>query len=74
MLVDVLVEARKTAGLTQQELAHHLGKPQSFVAKVEKRERRLDLVEFISVSRVLGLDPHAALSRVEEVLFGPAER
>lgn len=68
LLVDVLVEARKTSGLTQLEVAHRLGKPQSFVAKIEKRERRLDVVEFIKLSRVLGVDPHAALGKVEEAL------
>ncbi|MCG5243682.1 helix-turn-helix domain-containing protein [Azospirillum doebereinerae] len=68
VLVDALVEARKTAGLTQQDLAHRLGKPQSFVAKVENRERRLDVVEFITLSRAVGLDPQTALRRVEDAL------
>jgi len=67
-LVAALVEARKKAGLTQQELAHRLGKPQSFVAKVERRERRLDVVEFVRLSRVLGMDPHAAITKIEECL------
>ena len=53
----LLVKARKAAGLTQQELAKRLGKPQSFVAKYEGGERRLDVVEFISVARAIGADP-----------------
>nr|WP_247886371.1 helix-turn-helix transcriptional regulator [Azospirillum brasilense] len=68
VLVDALVDARKAAGLTQQDLAHRLGKPQSFVAKVENRERRLDVVEFITLSRAVGLDPQTALRRVEDAL------
>ncbi len=68
VLVDALVEARKAAGLTQQDLAHRVGKPQSFVAKVENRERRLDVIEFIDLSRAVGLDPHTALRRVEDAL------
>jgi transcriptional regulator with XRE-family HTH domain len=54
---DLLVKARKAAGLTQQELAKRLGKPQSFVAKYEGGERRLDVVEFVSVARAIGADP-----------------
>ena len=38
--------ARVDAGLTQSELAGRLGKPQSFVAKVETQERKLDVIEF----------------------------
>lgn len=67
-LVDFLVDARRKAGLTQKELARRLGKPQSFVAKLESRERRLDIVEFLIVSRVLGFDPCEAIRRVEETL------
>jgi hypothetical protein len=32
-------------------------KPQSFVAKYEGGERRLDVVEFITIARALGADP-----------------
>ena len=40
-----LREARKAAGLTQKRVAEQLGKPQSFVCKVESGERRIDPVE-----------------------------
>jgi transcriptional regulator with XRE-family HTH domain len=52
-----MVGARKAAGLTQQALAHRLKKPQSFVAKYEGGERRLDVVEFIAIARALSADP-----------------
>ena len=35
LFTELLVQARKYAGLTQQQLAERLGKPQSFVAKYE---------------------------------------
>lgn len=54
-----MVAARKKARLTQQELAKQLGKPQSFVAKYEGGERRLDVVEFLAIARALGADPIA---------------
>lgn len=50
----LLVEARKAKGLTQVEVAHRLGRPQSFVAKYEGGERRLDVVELLEVAEVLG--------------------
>ena len=56
-LRELLVAARQKAGLTQQEVARQLKRPQSFVANYERGERRLDLIEFIEVSKVLQSDP-----------------
>jgi transcriptional regulator with XRE-family HTH domain len=56
-LRELLVAARKKAGLTQQDVADQLGRPQSFVAKYEGGERRLDVIEFLQVAAVLGADP-----------------
>ena len=63
-LCELLIEARKTAGLTQVEVAERLGKPQSFVAKYEGGERRLDVVEFIAVTRTLEIDPSVLLKQL----------
>ena len=54
---ELMIAARKRAGLTQQELAKRLKRPQSFVAKYEGGERRLDVVEFITIARAIGADP-----------------
>ena len=56
-LCELMIGARKSAGLTQHALAVRLKKPQSFVAKYEGGERRLDVVEFIAIARALGADP-----------------
>ena len=56
-LCELLIEARKKADLTQAEVAERLGKPQSFVAKYEGGERRLDVVEFLAVTAAIGVDP-----------------
>lgn len=56
-LIDTLVAVRHSAGIRQQALAKKLGKPQSFIAKYEGHERRLDVVEFITIARALGADP-----------------
>ncbi len=52
----MLVQARKSSGLTQVQAAKGLGKPQSYVSKYENGERRLDFPEFIKVADVLGID------------------
>jgi transcriptional regulator with XRE-family HTH domain len=57
LLRELLVAARDKAGLTQQKLAKRLGKNQSFIAKYEGGERRLDVVEFIAIARAIGADP-----------------
>lgn len=48
--------ARKIAGLTQAELAARLGRPQSFVSKYKRGERRLDVIEFLEVAKAVGVD------------------
>jgi len=53
----LMVAARKQAGLTQHELARRLRRPQSFVAKYEGGERRIDVVEFVAIVRAIGADP-----------------
>jgi transcriptional regulator with XRE-family HTH domain len=58
-LVKLLAAVRKKADIRQQVLAKKLGKPQSFVAKYEAGERRIDLVEFIAIMRALDADPVA---------------
>lgn len=57
VFLDLLVKARKNAGLTQQEVASRLKKSQSFVARYEGGERRIDVVEFLEVARALDADP-----------------
>jgi transcriptional regulator with XRE-family HTH domain len=60
----VLVEAREKAGLTQRGLAARLKRPHSFVGRIEAGERRIDVVEFIEIARVLDLDPTELFVRV----------
>jgi len=66
-LLVALVEAREEAGLTQQQLADKLGRPQSFVSKVENGDRRLDVIEFLELCRLLGADAAELLKRIEVI-------
>ena len=56
LLTRRLVSARHAAGLTQEQVAVRLNKPQSFVSKYESGERRLDIIELLEVSDCLALD------------------
>lgn len=47
--------------MTQQAVADKLGKPQSYVAKVEGFERRLDVIEFLEFAKAIGFDPWPAV-------------
>jgi len=53
----LMIETRKKAGLTQEQLAKRLRRPQSFVAKYEGGERRIDVVEFLAVVGAMRADP-----------------
>lgn len=61
-LIDVLAALRKELGVSQRELARRIGKPPSFVNKIELFERRLDLLEFIVIAEALGREPGKLLS------------
>lgn len=55
--VSHLAGLRVQLGVTQAELAKRLGKPQSFVSKAERFERRIDPGEFRAIALALGVNP-----------------
>jgi transcriptional regulator with XRE-family HTH domain len=66
-LQQLLVSARAAAGLSQQEVAKQLRQPQSFVSRYETGERRLDVIELMEVTDVLGCDPRKILVELNKV-------
>lgn len=64
-MIELLVAARKDAGITQVELGKRIGQRQTFVSKFELGERRLDVAEFVAVSRAIGADPHEIIRSAE---------
>ena len=62
-----LIAKRESAQMTQAELADKLGEYQSFVARLESGQRRIDVIELISLSGILGFDPAKAIKRIENV-------
>lgn len=61
LLLGLLIEARKNAQMTQSQLAELLSRPQSFVSKYERGERRLDVIEFLEICDQLSADPHKVI-------------
>lgn len=72
--LGLLIEARDQAGLTQQQLAKKLSQHQSFVAKYENGERRIDIIEFATIVRAMGADPVGLFARFLSGEDGPQSR
>lgn len=66
-LIELLIAKREQAGLTQAALAKHLGEYQSFVARLESGQRRVDVVEFLKMADVLGFDPAKAILNLKKI-------
>jgi len=64
-LIDLLIKRREAAGMTQAELAARLGQYQSFVARLESGQRRVDVVEFLELSEVLGFNAAEAIKTIK---------
>lgn len=54
---EELESARLEAELSQEQLAKKVGWDQTFVSKIERGVRRLDVVELIAICEALGIDP-----------------
>ena len=65
-LVEALIQARKDAGLSQATLAERLRCHQSFVARIESGQRRIDVPELVILCRALRVDPVDVLRVVVE--------
>ena len=67
-VVAKLVALRQDRGVSQVELARRLGKTQQFVSKVERGDRRIDVIEFYAIVKALGADPEAVFASVTRKL------
>ena len=68
--LELLRTARESKGLTQTEVAERLGQTQSFVSKVERGERRLDIVELRAFCSAIDLNFTTFVGRIEKALNG----
>jgi transcriptional regulator with XRE-family HTH domain len=63
--LKLLKKAREDAGLTQEQAARKLKKPQSFISKCESGERRVDVVELIAFCRAYGGSASSFVKRLD---------
>jgi transcriptional regulator with XRE-family HTH domain len=62
-VIDSIASARRESGLSQRELSEQLGEAINFIQRIESGERNVSVVEFISIARVIGVDPCDLLRR-----------
>lgn len=55
LLLDILIDKRRRAGLTQAEVALHLSKPQSHVSKIEHQEREISALDLRLWAKAVGI-------------------
>ena len=63
-LCALLADARKAADLSQNDLALRLKTSQTVIARIEIGERRIDVIEFIDLSRALKVDPREVIAQL----------
>lgn len=57
LLIQVIKEARLAAGISQEELSRRMGQSITFMVKIERGTRRVDVFELIRIAECLTLKP-----------------
>jgi len=65
-LCAMLVEARNQLGLSQRELGRRLDKYQPYVARYERGQRRIDVVELLRIAKALNIKASEVVAELEE--------
>lgn len=68
ILGDILVRAREARGLKQSQVAEALELPASYLSKIEKGNRRLDVIELIHIAEAMEADPAEIIRDVQRAL------
>ncbi len=69
-LAKYLKSLRKEKNYTMRPLSEIIGKPHSFVGKMEMSDRRLDVGEFIHYCKALDKDPREAFGELMDLVDG----
>lgn len=56
-IAQTVREMREAAGLTQRDLSAKIDRPRNVIARIEQAQRRVDLLEWIALCEVCGVDP-----------------
>lgn len=65
-LVGIISDTRKRKTLTQLELGRRLRLSRQTIQKIESCEVRLDILRYVTLCRILGLNAGQLLGRLEE--------
>jgi transcriptional regulator with XRE-family HTH domain len=69
LAVEMIIEARKSKGLTQRQVEERLGKPHhGWLAKIEVSERQMNVIDMIAIARAIGVDERDLFDRLLERL------
>lgn len=63
-LIEGLRASREQSGLRQEDVADALGMTQSMYSKIERAERRVDLLEFVLIADILSTEPSRLLKQI----------
>lgn len=64
-LCSIIRRERKRLGWQQKQLAIAIGRSQSFVAKMENGQQRLEVLEFMEICDVLGYEAEKVISEIK---------
>jgi transcriptional regulator with XRE-family HTH domain len=67
-MIKTLVALRQKRGVSQVELANRIGREQPFVSRIERGQRRIDLVEFCVIVRAIGEDPASVAAQICQII------
>ena len=67
VLVAAIAEQRRAKGLSQAQVAKVMGRHQPFIANIESGERRVDLLELMTIASIIDLDVHSLIDRLQQV-------
>lgn len=67
-MLALLRAERERRGLLQAELSESLGRPQSYISKIERGERRMDVIELRRVCHAMDVDFRQFIDQLEREL------
>jgi len=68
ILGEILVRARERAGRKQMDVAAKLSLPASYLSKIEKGTRRVDVIELIRIAEAMEVDPADLVRELQKAL------